>query len=392
MADIDEARMVTSEMMVARARALAPKFRERAAAAEAARTLPLESVEEMLDAGFARILVPSRFGGYGLGLETTFDVVREIGRADASHAWCTALMAEQPHYIASYPLEVQEVVWADGPDVALAASIPPLCEVTPVDGGYRLSGRSPFTSGVNYASWVLLGGMIPTAGPPDWALFLVPRDECEVVDTWAVSAMCATGSNTVVTDEVFVQESRALMLADLLEGQTPGGALYDGPLDRAPLIAWAPLTFVVPMLGAAQGAYDEYLVAVAERRTPAGERVADMASTQVALGQIAANLDAAELLLRRIAATAQAPEPPSLVLRARAMRDYSRASELIIDAIDALVTRAGTTAFAASSPLQRAWRDIHFMSCHITLKPEGNYAHWGRTALGIERPHTQPFF
>ena len=205
----------------------------------------------------------------------------------ASHAWCAALMMEQPHYIACYPLEVQETVWADGPDVTLAGSLLPFCEVTPVDGGYRLSGRSSFTSGANYASWLLLGGMIPSAGPPDWALFLVPRDACEIVDTWAVSAMCATGSNTVVTDGVFVPENRALRLADLRDGQTPGTGLHIGPLDRSPLIAWAPLTFVVPMLGAAQGAYDDFLVWVADRMTPGHERVADMPSTQTALGRIA---------------------------------------------------------------------------------------------------------
>jgi alkylation response protein AidB-like acyl-CoA dehydrogenase len=392
MVDIDTTSVVNSEEFAARARALAPRFRERAPAAEAARTLPPESVDEMLEAGLARILVPPRFGGHGLGLETYFDVVREIGRGDASHAWCAALMMEIPHHIAGYPLEVQETVWSDGPDVTLAASLLPLCHVTPVDGGYRLSGRSSFTSGVNYASWILLGGMIPTSGPPEWALFLVPREECEVVDTWEVSAMCATGSNTVVTDELFVPGSRALKVADLRDGRTPGSGLHDGPLDRAPLIAWAPLTFVLPMLGAAQGAYEDFLVWVADRTTLGGERVAEMASTQASLGRIAADLDAAELLLRRIAATAQTPEPPSLELRARAMRDYTRSAELIVDAIDALVTRAGTAAFGSSSPLQRAWRDIHFIACHITLKPEGNYAHWGRTALGIERPHTQPFF
>jgi 3-hydroxy-9,10-secoandrosta-1,3,5(10)-triene-9,17-dione monooxygenase len=70
---------VTTDDLVARARELAARFRERAVAAEQARTLPEESVAEILEAGFARILVPRRFGGYGLGLETSFEVVRELG-------------------------------------------------------------------------------------------------------------------------------------------------------------------------------------------------------------------------------------------------------------------------------------------------------------------------
>ena len=60
-----------------------------------------------------------------------------------------------------------------------------------------------------------------------------------------------------VTDEVLVPASRALRMADLREGRTPGGALHDDPLYRSPLIAWAPLTFVLPMLGSAQGGYDD---------------------------------------------------------------------------------------------------------------------------------------
>ena len=392
MTNADPGGSVTAAELIARARELAPRFRQRAAAAEQERTLPDESVAEILEAGFARILVPQRFGGYGLGLETSFEVVRELGRGDVSHAWCTALIIEIAHYVACYPQAAQEAVWGDGPDVALAGSIMPLCRVTAVAGGYRLSGQSPFASGVNHATWVFLGGMITGAGPPEWALFLVSREQCEIVDTWTTAAMRATGSNTIVTDEVFVPESHVLRLADLREGHTPGGALNDGPLSRSPHIVWAPLTFVLPMLGAAQAAYEEFVDWTAERRTPGGERVAELASMQASLGRVAADLDAAELLLRRIAATAQAPEPASLELRARAMRDFTRSAELIVDAIDTLVARSGTGAFASANPLQRAWRDIHFAASHASLNPEGNYAHWGRTALGLERPPQQPFF
>lgn len=392
MTDPDAGGAATTAELVARARELAPRFRQRAAVAEQERTLPNESVVEMLEAGFARILVPRRFGGYELGLETSFEVVREIGKADVSHAWCTALMIEIPHYVACYPQAAQEAVWASGPDVALAGSIMPLCRVTAVEGGYRLSGQSPFASGVNHASWVFLGGMITGDGPPEWALFLVSREQYEIVDTWTTAAMRATGSNTVVTDEVFVPESHALRLADLREGHTPGGALNDGPLFRSPHIVWAPLTFVVPMLGAAQAAYEEVVAWTAERRAPGGGSIAELPSMQASLGRVAADLDAAELLLRRIAATAQAPQPASLELRARAMRDFTRSAELIVEAIDTLVAKSGTAAFASSNPLQRAWRDIHFAASHVSLNPENNYAHWGRTALGLERPPQQPFF
>ncbi len=79
---------VTHETILARARAMAPRFAARAAAAEEARQLPAESAKEMLGAGFARILLPREIGGFGLGFDTWIEVVREISKADASHGWC----------------------------------------------------------------------------------------------------------------------------------------------------------------------------------------------------------------------------------------------------------------------------------------------------------------
>ena len=52
----------------------------------------------------------------------------------------------------------------------------------------------------------------------------------------------------------------------------------------------------------------------------------------------------------------------------------------------------GTAAFAATHPIQRAWRDIHFASMHVSLNPEQNFAHFGRTELGLPRDSHQPSF
>ena len=71
-------RSATKEEIMGRVGAMAPRFAERAATAEEARRIPEASVHEMLDAGFARILVPKSAGGYGLGFDTWFEVTREL--------------------------------------------------------------------------------------------------------------------------------------------------------------------------------------------------------------------------------------------------------------------------------------------------------------------------
>ena len=373
-------------------RALTATIRERAAAAEEARTVPRDVIDALLAAGITHILIPQRFGGYGLGLDTWFEVVREIGKADASHAWCASLMIHHPHYISQFAEDAQKAVWAGGLDVPIAASILPSARVTPVDGGYRISGQFPFASGINHCRWVIVGGMVETGGAPEWTFFLVGPNDFKIVDTWFTGAMRATGSNMAVCDDVFVPASHTIALSALREGNGPGGKLHAHPIYRAPFISYAPLTFVTPMLGAALGAYETFRDWTKTRRGTGGVVIAEITSIQVRLARAAADLDAAELLLRRAVDVAQAPTPPALTIRARSMRDCSRAAELCVGAIDTLIAMSGTAAFAASHPIQRAWRDIHFAAMHVSLNPEQNFAHFGRTELGLPRDPHQPFF
>jgi 3-hydroxy-9,10-secoandrosta-1,3,5(10)-triene-9,17-dione monooxygenase len=383
----------TRDEMLARVRALLPGFRARAEAAEEARQLPPESAAELLEAGLARILSPPRFGGYGLGVDTWFDVAREIGAADLSHGWCASLIIHHAHLVGLFPEEAQQAVWADGPDVAIAASVPPTTQVARADGGYRISGRqSAYASGVGHSSWVIVGGMVHEGSGPEWLLFLVPPGSYKVADTWFTSGMRATGSNTIITEDVLVPASRVVRVSDLRVGKGPGGALHANPIYRAPFFSFAPLTFAAPILGAAQGAYAYFRDWSRERKAGRGIAVAALTSVQVRLARAAADLDAAELLLRRAAEVPQAPAPPPSDLLARSIRDITRATELAVGAADALMALSGAAGFAASNPIQRAWRDIHVASMHVALNSENNFAHFGRMEFGLGRDPDQPFF
>jgi 3-hydroxy-9,10-secoandrosta-1,3,5(10)-triene-9,17-dione monooxygenase len=374
----------TKRDMAERARALAAVFAKRAEAAEEARRIPGDSAREMLDAGFGRILLPARIGGYGLGFDTWFEVMREIGKADASHSWCAGLIIHHAHLIAQFPEQGRKTLWADGLDVPVAASFTPALETVPVEGGYRISGKgSPFCSGIDHSTWVMLGGLTHDAGKPDAKFFLVPSGEYAVRDTWFTAGMRATGSKTVITDNVFVPHDRVLRLFDLRHARTPGADAYAEPIFHTPFFYYAPICFVTPMLGAVQGAYELFRDWTKTRKAQDGTALAETASTQVRMARAAADIDAAELLLRRAAGVTDAPEKYSPLLLARSVRDFARASELIVMAIDTLVALAGTAGFNTSHPIQRAWRDIHFASMHISLNTEMNYTHFGRMEFGL---------
>jgi 3-hydroxy-9,10-secoandrosta-1,3,5(10)-triene-9,17-dione monooxygenase len=383
----------TKDEIMDRVHAMAPRFAERAAAAEEARRIPDESVKEMLDAGFARILVPKSVGGYGLGFDTWFEVTRELCKADASHGWCASLIIHHNHLIAQYPQAAQQALWADGLDVPIAASFAPATVAVPVEGGYRVSGKgSPFASGVDHCSWVMLGGFAQDGPKPEWKFFLVPAGQYTVKDTWFTAGMRGTGSKSIVTDNVFVPSGLVLSLADLRDGKTPGGAAYADAIFHTPFFYYAPISFAAPMLGAAQGAYEHFREWTKTRKALDGSPVAEKTAVQVQMTRASADIDAADLLLRRAVHVTDAPDAYSPQLLARSVRDFARVSELTVAAIDTLMALSGTAGFASSHPMQRAWRDIHFMAMHIALNVETNYTHFGRMELGLGRDASRPYF
>ncbi len=383
----------TLDAMLQRVRGLLPAIRERAAETEENRSIPRKSAEEFLEIGLARVLMPRQFGGWEMGLKAWVELSVEIAKADAAHAWCACMIMHHPHYLSQFPEAAQAEVWRNGPDVAMACTFTPTSKVELVEGGYRISCEIPYLSGINHCSRVVVAGMVPRQdGPPNWTLFLVPAQAFEVRDTWHTAGMRGTGSNTVVVRDVFVPYEHTLKVTDMRDQSTPGAALHQTAMFNAPWITYATLTFLSPMLGSARGALEDYRRWTAERVSLFGAPVARYTSQQVNVARAAASLDAAEMLMLRSAEVGEMPAPVSEELRARCYRDQARASELIVEAIDTVMKISGAAGFAATSSIQRAWRDVHFASSHVSLNPETSMAAWGRMQFGLERDPQQMMF
>src|SRR5581483_5221526 len=122
-----------------------------------------------------------------------------------------------------------------------AAMVYPTGKATPADGGYRLSGRWSFVSGVDYSDWVIVAAMVfAPQGPPQARHFLVPRKDYSVLDTWHNVGMRGTGSNDLIVDDVFVPAHRTITMDDFREGTTPGSRVNTGPLYRGAMICIFP--------------------------------------------------------------------------------------------------------------------------------------------------------
>ena len=379
--------------VVQRIRAIAPRFAGRAEAAEQARQIPGELVRELLDAGTARTLVPPRFGGYGLGFDTWFDVVQEISKADASHGWCAAWSSITPILSANSRKRHSRRCGQKAPMSQSQLRLrrerrsPARPAAIASRAAFRLcQRRRPQFVGdrrrVHQRCW--------SAGMD---VLLIPQGEYEIRDTWFTAGMRGTGSNTIVTDNVLCRRLLrccACRTSGMGRAQaarstrTPSSGRHSSFMLPSPSLrrCWVPLR--APMNISENGRR-------CERRQMAHRSPNEPASRYGwPAPRPISTPPSCYCDVRRNCASRRKSFRPALL--ARSVRDFVRAAELTIAAIDTIIARSGTAGFATSHPIQRAWRDIHFASMHISLNTETNYAHFGRIELGLGRDPSQPFF
>jgi 3-hydroxy-9,10-secoandrosta-1,3,5(10)-triene-9,17-dione monooxygenase len=385
---------MTRTEVVERAKGLFPLLREQARRADDERHLTQEMVDAFAVEGLARVVVPERFGGCGLGFSGVVDVAIELGRASGSMGWVGGFWADHAQWIGLFPDEAQADVWGDGPDARVATSFAPLGKIEPADGGWRLSGDWPWASGVGHSDWVMLGALAPTDdGAVASHLFLVPVPEITVVDTWYNAGLRGSGSDNVVANDVFVPTHRRLSMVDVREGTAPGAKVNDSPIFSAPLMTHAGYGMLAPAIGVARGVIEAWAeTARSKAHSYTREQLAASLPMQLRLAESAALVDAAELTLRRCLEVVERGEATTLEHRVRHRRDISFAMTLVTRAVDDLMQMAGAGALRDESPIQRGWRDVRAIACHVMLNFNAAAENYGRHALGVELNPRDPFF
>src|SRR5689334_5800421 len=223
-----------------RAREIVPVLRERAQATEDARGLLRENEQLLHETGLFRFHQPKRFGGMELDFVAIFDIPAEIARGCPSTAWNVGNLATHHWMLGYWDPETQHEVWDANPDALIASSIALAAgRGRKVDGGYVVSGKWPFSSGVDNSDWNMLAVTVyEDKTAVDWRLCLVPKSDYRIVDTWFAMGMVGTGSKDIEVNEVFVPERRALELTRCRGGLThPGAGLNSGDLFKVPLVA-----------------------------------------------------------------------------------------------------------------------------------------------------------
>jgi alkylation response protein AidB-like acyl-CoA dehydrogenase len=355
------------EATLAAVRAMGPTIAGRADEVERARRLPPDLVDQLKAAGCFRSLVPRRLGGAGATFAEHLRVIRELARADGSVGWTVMIGSSGPVILSGLPPATLDALYAPGPDLVGAGTFNPTGVATPVDGGYRVSGRWAFASGSQHADWFLAHCVVDDGRMPPLRMMVLPAAEVEVLDTWEVSGLCGTGSHDFTVDGAVVPDERTFSVFEESHGE--------GAMGRIPELTYSALSFANVAIGIAEGALAE-VTTLATAKVPmfAGAPLATNPLFRHDLGEADAHLRAADALLAAEVAslweTAESGAGPTDEQRARARGTATWCTKAAATVADVAYTAGGGTALYSSSPLQRRMRDAHALTQHFAVKPD----------------------
>jgi indole-3-acetate monooxygenase len=369
------------------AREIAPIVQKHNQEAERERRLSRPVLNALRETGLLRMSTPRSLGGLETDPITRALVVEEISRHDSAAGWTLENPLDWAFFCARLPDEGAEEIYSRGADILIAAQFGRPLNATSTEGGYRISGRAPFVSNCYDADWISSTAVVDvdqhSGGAPETVMVYFPREQCEIIDTWDVMGMRGTGSNDISVTDVFVPKARTFPMVPEFEP----GSHYRGPLYRLPLVGVAGTGIPTPMLGVARRAVDE-VTELALSKTPVASSVLlrERSSAQIQLGQAEAILRSGRLLLLDTVSEAWQRcvhgVTHSLKQRADLLLASTHAMSSAVRAVELCCSIAGTTAFRATSPLERCFRDVQTMRHHV-FASEARYGTFGQVYLGV---------
>ncbi len=332
--------------------------------------------------GLMRLLVPEELGGLGRHPAEFIEFTHRLSYAHPSTGWVAMTCNEEAEIFAAH-LEGETVsrFYATHPDAVIAGSGVPRGLVRPVEGGWMASGRWTFVSGCTAADWWVVANVVEGTQPKDLCHILIPADPGLIEDTWHTVGLRGTGSNDVVLSEHFVPAHYAAVVANHSLPKP-----NEHPFYRLP----SGLRFPFPKTGVASGiarrAIDEF-AALADTKTPlfARSELASRPDAHAAMARAEALLGAGQAFvadqLDEIWSTAAAHGEVTPAQHARARLACSWSVQNCIEAVETLVTAAGSTANFTASPLGGLLNDVRAVAGHFMV---GSYQidTAGRVLLG----------
>jgi indole-3-acetate monooxygenase len=357
--------------------------------AERQYTLPQATFDALYDAGLFWLKLPEVVGGAEADPMLQIEVIEALAAIDAAAAWSVMIGSQSVGLPAAWlPDDALDTVFGGDRIPVTAGSLMPSGTATPVPGGYQVSGRWPFASGIKHCQWVnatvRVDGVTDT-GLPALRRVVLPTADVEIHDNWDAVGLKGSGSCDFSIHDRFVPESFSWGFTD--------PPRRGGPLYLLGLPGYVAYEHAALALGIGRHALSILIdTATAKARGFEGSVIGDRAAFQRDLGRMDLQLVAARAMTFEIfeqvwdgLGPGRAPRPDQ---QAKMRSAASHATEMCLEVVTRAFRYAGGGAVYANDEIQRCWRDLNTAAQHF-LVSESSYENHGKFLL--DRPDAKPF-
>ncbi|MFJ6539436.1 acyl-CoA dehydrogenase family protein [Streptomyces sp. NPDC091385] len=383
----------TRDELVDTAAKLVPLLRSRALWIDEHRRLPQDVVTAVEDSGLLRMQIPAQYGGYESDARAFVDVLGEIAKGNSSAAFCLSVYAALGWMAALWPDEALDEVFAD-PHVRISGTTAPTGTARRTRGGYLLSGKWSFNSGVLHSQWKINVAMPEDPADGTVPLFcLVPVADLRIEDDWHTIGLQGSGSVTTIAEEVFVPAHRVISGIDFYQNVSKSRINGPKPHYRVPVLVTTNAIQSGQLVGAAKYALASFLERLPGRPLTytdyPSQREAPLTHLQV--GEAALLIEDAEQRAHRfadlIARKVAHDEPWTTGERVAARARIGWIARQCKAAVDILAGASGGSSIHRDVPINRIQRDLHAATLHALITPGVNVELYGRSLCGLE-PNT----
>lgn len=379
----------SGEEALARLREILPQIAATSRQSELDRHLSTDVVEAMRKSGLFGLVMPKILGGSELGFRDMVRVTAEIGEQCGSAAWIYGVLAGHSWLINLFPEAAQREIMSD-PTTLLGTVFRLGGEVVPEGDGYRLTGgNGRFCSGIDFATWVIIGNAVTYPdGTVEPRFFVIPKSDIEVVDDWFTMGMRATGSRSIRVDSAFIPAHRSVKLSDMVSGTTEGASIHSSAKYRMSFSELSPFSIVGAPLGIAKGLVRRFADEVSGRLKGAdAAEIGENATTFQRIAEAAAAIDAAlALVLADADMIDRAKDPADITALQRIAipRNWAYAVQTARRAANLVFEASGGSAIYDGSPIQQAFRDLNGSAQHFAFTWDTAMTNFGRVDCGFE--------
>ncbi|MED3661050.1 acyl-CoA dehydrogenase family protein [Ureibacillus sp. FSL K6-8385] len=373
------------DSMMQKAKRIGEAAEQEAMEAEQNRTISQRVADIIREEKIHRLILPKEFGYPQLDWRTYVDMISTVGYYNLSAAWLTYFFCLHNAWVCYYPKHIRDEVINQGGFVADVFA--PVGKVEPVEGGYLISGKYHFVSGINYCDWVGVGAMMKfdDNDKPERVGILLKVKDLKIVKDWDSLGLRGTGSNTIIVDKVFVEPDKILRFSKIIEKSQPPYDDFDEDYlyFNTPFYPGFYVGFAAMALGGAQRVLDEFKKHTVGRVRFSGVKEKESPTSQRVLSELTLEYISAKCLMEEYIKMMEADKGgPYEGAKYKAIRAK------IIDKCVNIGTKAlltlGAHAVVKGHPVELFTRDLMTIGTHITSLYEDGIIGYGRHLFGIE--------